>query len=99
MAAALLAVVVGVGASTLVGPVGPAAASTPLPAAPNCPIFPADNVWNTDISKLPVDIHSGEWLASMDAGSTDLHPDFGPSFGAQPVPYGIPVRCRPPPTP
>ena len=74
----------------------PASASTPLPAAPNCPIFPSDNVWNTDISNLPVDSHSAQWLASMDAGSTDLHPDFGPSYGAQPVPYGIPVTVPAP---
>ena len=63
------------------------AGASPLPGAPRCEIFPADNVWNTDISTLPVDVHSPEWLASMDAGSTNLHPDFGPSFGAQPVPY------------
>ncbi len=83
-----------VGASGVHG--RPAGASTPLPGAPNCPIFPADNVWNTDVSSLPVDIHSAAWLASMDAGSTDLHPDFGPSFGAQPVPYGIPVTVPSP---
>jgi len=53
-------------------------------------MFPADNVWNTDISSLPVNPHGGAWLASMNAGTSRLHPDFGPSFGAQPVPYGIP---------
>jgi hypothetical protein len=26
----------------------------------------------------------------MDAGTKNLHPDFGPSYGAQSVPYGIP---------
>jgi hypothetical protein len=51
-------------------------------------MFPADNVWNTDISKLPVDSHSAAWLRSMDAGSTYLHPDFGPNPGG--YPYGIP---------
>ena len=69
---------------------GPADAGAPVPGATGCPIFPADNVWNTDISNLPVDPHSGQWLASMDAASTNLHPDFGPSYGAQSVPYGIP---------
>src|SRR5262249_46224225 len=53
----------------------------------NCPMFPANNVWNTEISKLPVDKHSAAWLASMHSASTDLHPDFGPSGG---YPYGIP---------
>src|SRR6185437_4564084 len=54
-----------------------------------CPMFPANNVWNTDISKLPVNKHSAQWLRSMAAGSTNLHPDFGPSGG---YPYGIPFK-------
>jgi hypothetical protein len=62
------------------------ARSTPYLLA-NCPVFPADNVWNTDISKLPVNAHSAAWLRSMNSGSTYLHPDFGPSGG---YPYGIP---------
>jgi hypothetical protein len=53
-----------------------------------CPIFPASNIWNTDISKLPVDSHSAAWLRSMNSGSTYLHPDFGPNPGG--YPYGIP---------
>ncbi len=68
----------------------PAHAGTPVPAAPSCPMFPADNVWNTDISTLPVNSHSAAWMASMDSSGTNIHPDFGPSFGAQPVPYGMP---------
>ncbi|HZT64172.1 MAG TPA: hypothetical protein VFA11_00125 [Acidimicrobiales bacterium] len=68
---------------------GVARASTPVPGAPACPIFPADNVWNADISGLPVDPHSAEWLASMSASTTNLHPDFGPS-GDPSAPYGIP---------
>jgi hypothetical protein len=51
-------------------------------------MFPADNVWNTNISKLPVNVHSGAWLRSMKSGSTFLHPDFGPNSGG--YPYGIP---------
>jgi hypothetical protein len=51
-------------------------------------MFPASNVWNTDISKLPVNSHSAAWLASMDAARTYLHPDFGPDPGG--YPYGIP---------
>ena len=68
----------------------PARAATPVPAAPSCPVFPADNVWNTDISTLPVNPRSAAWMASMNSASTLIHPDFGPSFGAQPVPYGMP---------
>ena len=58
-------------------------ASAPVPGT-GCTVFPADNIWNTDISTLPVNPKSGAWLASMNAGSTNLHPDFGR------VPYGMP---------
>jgi hypothetical protein len=51
-------------------------------------MFPADNVWNTNISRLPVSSYSSAWLASMNSASTDLHPDFGPNQGG--YPYGIP---------
>jgi hypothetical protein len=63
-------------------------AGTSVPGADNCPMFPADNVWNTNISRLPVSSNSAAWLASMDSASTDLHPDFGPNEGG--YPYGIP---------
>ncbi len=61
--------------------------STAVPGAPDCPMFPASNIWNTDISKLPVDGHSAAWMRSMDSAHINLHPDFGPSGG---YPYGIP---------
>lgn len=51
-------------------------------------MFPADNVWNTNISELPVDSNSAAWMQSMDSSSTYLHPDFGPDPGG--YPYGIP---------
>jgi len=65
------------------------ARGTTVPGAPNCPMFPADNVWNTPVNKLPVDPHSAAWLASMNAANTNLHPDFG-SSGDPAAPYGIP---------
>jgi hypothetical protein len=54
-------------------------------------MFPADNVWNTNISRLPVNSRSAAWMRSMGASpssSLDLHPDFGPNTGG--YPYGIP---------
>jgi len=33
-------------------------ANGPAATLGNCPVFPASNVWNTDISRLPVDKHS-----------------------------------------
>ena len=65
-----------------------AAAQGPLPGT-SCSVFPVNNYWHADISKLPVNRHSSQWLSHMSPGS-ELHPDFGPSYGAQPVPYGIP---------
>ena len=53
----------------------------PVPGSA-CRVFPADNVWNTDVSKLPVAKKNKIWKRSMHAGSTLLHPDFGPpSYG------------------
>ena len=75
-----------------------ASAGTPVPGAPNCPMFPADNVWNTPITNLPVNPSSAQWLASMDASTTDLHPDFGPS-GDPSTPYGIPYTVVSPSQP
>jgi hypothetical protein len=66
-----------------------AATSKPLPGT-SCPAFPANNVWHADVSKLPVYWRTSQWLSHMSPTSR-LHPDFGPSYGAQPVPYGIPI--------
>ena len=76
-----------------IGAPGAASAGTPVPGAPNCPIFPADNVWNTAIANLPVNPHSAQWLASMDSPD-HLHPTSSvgdPSPTACPTPW-----CRRP---
>lgn len=52
-------------------------------------MFPSNNYWHADISSLPVNKRSAQWMSHMSPNSR-LHPDFGPSYGAQPVPYGIP---------
>ena len=52
-----------------------------------CSVFPADNIWNTDISNLPVNASSATWLSSTGGSSGRLlHPDFGGP------PYGIPFN-------
>jgi hypothetical protein len=53
-------------------------------------MLPADNVWNTDISSLPVHAQSAQWIGSMGGTSRQLHPDFGPSGTS--TPYGIPYQ-------
>jgi hypothetical protein len=68
---------------------GSATSRTDVVAGTSCRVFPADNYWHADISKLPVDARSRAWLSHMSTG-VNLHPDFGPSFGQGPN-YGIPV--------
>ena len=65
----------------------PAGTAATLPGT-SCTAFPADDIWHSDVSTLPVDPHSAQWLAHMQASTRSLHPDFGPSGG---FPYGIPV--------
>jgi hypothetical protein len=79
-----------IAAATIAGPAhaAPAARTGPVLPGTSCPAFPADNVWNTPVTGLPVDSHSAQWLRHMAAGSTYLHPDYGPGGGAHP--YGIP---------
>lgn len=74
----------------LPGNVATAGPSGPTVPGTHCPAFPRDNYWNTRVDTLPVSDTSATWLAHMHPDAR-LHPDFGPSYGAQPVPYGIPV--------
>ncbi|HVH51506.1 MAG TPA: hypothetical protein VM690_05135 [Gaiellaceae bacterium] len=62
--------------------------ASPLPSAPRCPIFPANNPWNQRVDTLPVEADSAQIIASIGV-STGLHPDFGSGlYGGQPI--GIP---------
>jgi hypothetical protein len=58
----------------------------------SCPVFPASNSLNTDISKAPLDPNSAAYVASIGA-SVDLHADFGtnPSYG---IPYTVVPRAQ-----
>lgn len=60
--------------------------SSPLPAAPNCQIFPLTNVWNKDISQLPVHPNSRQLITTIGLDSP-LHPDF-----SKVAMYGIPYN-------
>ena len=84
-AAAALTLVVAAGLTA--GAAAPSAA--PLPSAPACPVFPAGNVWNQDISALPVASDSDTLIAKIGL-DTGLHPDFGSYRG-----YGIPYNTVP----
>ncbi|MCE9646344.1 MAG: hypothetical protein K8S20_10130 [Chloroflexi bacterium] len=60
------------------------------PAMANCPIFPADNFWNTPVDTLPTHPQSDSWIESI--GSTEeFHMDFG-SGEWDGGPIGIPFN-------
>jgi hypothetical protein len=80
LAAVSLAVALPLSSATAVAP---ARAVVPGTA---CQMFPADNVWNMDVSNLPVHRKSKTWKRATHAGSTLLHPDFGGPYG---IPYDV----------
>jgi len=70
------------------GLAAPAHAS-PLPEAPSCPIFPADNWWNVRVDGLPVAASSDRIVRSIGA-DLHLHADFGSGLWDG-GPIGIPI--------
>lgn len=81
------------GAVVSVGAI-PATAADSAAAAPprlgGCPVFPADNPWNRDVSRAPVHPNSAAYVASINRDATHLHADFGGNGK-----YGIPFRIVP----
>ncbi len=60
---------------------------TASPTLEGCPVFPADNPWNWDISDAPVHPNSDAYIASISQyGDTHLHADFG-GGGMYGIPY------------
>lgn len=57
------------------------------PTIGGCPVFPADNPWNLEISSYPVHPLSDLFVSRIDSGSRTkrMHPDFGTELL-----YGIP---------
>jgi hypothetical protein len=50
--------------------------AAPVPGAPNCPVFPADNYWHAVVSGLPVSAKSASYVTNI--GTTKgLKADFG----------------------
>jgi len=66
----------------------PTASAVPHPLAPDCRIFPDDNVWHSKVTGLPAHRRSKRWIRAMGGRSQLLHPDFGPSDDPA-HPYGI----------
>ena len=71
----------------------PASAGNLIPGT-NCPAFRDNTYFHADISQLPKHPRSNAWMASMNSANTDLHPDFGPSFGD--LPNACPTASRSP---
>jgi hypothetical protein len=69
---------------------GPGDAATP-PTVGGCPVFPANDHWNRDVSADAVD---ATWTARLQAlvGAVNLHPDLG---NYQTEHYGIPYNVVP----
>jgi len=65
------------------------AAPVPLPAAPACPLFPATNVWNKPVNRLPVRSDSRRIVRAIGA-SLPVHADFGSGLW-EGGPIGIPI--------
>jgi hypothetical protein len=69
--------------------------SQPIPTIGGCQIFPSNNVWNSDISSLPVHPNSANYIQSF--GSFHLHAYFSvPEAGPTDLHYdGIPYVVVP----
>jgi hypothetical protein len=57
------------------------------PRLAGCPVFPASNAWNRDVSRDPVDPRSDAYVRAIGGGN--LHPDFASRR------YGIPITVVP----
>ena len=58
-----------------------------------CPVFPADNAWNRDVSHDPVDPSSAAYIAALPG---NLHPDFGSGrYGDYGIPFTVVPRDQP----
>ncbi|HMC57705.1 MAG TPA: IPT/TIG domain-containing protein, partial [Candidatus Solibacter sp.] len=68
-------------------------ATAQSPTVGNCPVLPADNIWNTPVDQLTVSPSSSAWIATIGATKT-VHADFGSGLynGA---PIGIPYITVP----
>ena len=57
-----------------------------------CSIFPADNIWNANVRRLPLDPRSEEYVLSI-GPDLPLHADFGVTGG---IPYTVVDGDQPP---
>jgi hypothetical protein len=75
----------------------PVTAIAAPPSISGCPIFPADNVWNTPIDTTPEDPSSDLYISTIGANIT-VHPDFGSGLwdgGPIGIPYNVVPGSQP----
>ena len=61
------------------------------PTIQGCPIFPANNIWNTPVDNLPIHSRSSQWINTI-GRNTGFHMDFGSGTwdgGPIGIPYNI----------
>ena len=63
------------------------------PGGRPCPVFPADNIWNRNISALPTSVRSNAYINSIGVNS-HVHADFGSGLWDG-GPIGIPFVVVP----
>jgi hypothetical protein len=69
-------------------------AKSDAPHVGGCPVFPADNVWNTPIDTLPKARHASDYVASI-GPAVKVHPDFGSNLNSG-IPYTVvPAGTKP----
>ena len=67
------------------------------PVLEGCPLFPADNVWNTPVDTLPVDGMSATYIQTIGAND-HFHADFGSgTWNGFPIgiPYNVVIGSQP----
>lgn len=65
------------------------------PTIAGCPVFPADNAWNQDITNASVDPRSSSYISHIMANGGDfMHPDFG-SYAGYGIPYVVVSGSQP----
>ena len=86
---------IGAGALLALGAGGDGATGPGVPGPgtrlAGCPVFPADNAWNRDISQAPVDPRSDAYIRSIGLDG-HLHPDFAAQGLRDPVPRRAAAR-------
>ncbi|MEQ1637241.1 MAG: hypothetical protein ABL903_11150 [Methylococcales bacterium] len=70
--------------------------SSGSPVIAGCPIFPANNYWNTRIDSLPLHPRSGAWINTI--RTAGIRTDFGADYGSGPFgqPYNIAAASQAP---